>query len=323
MTDKVAELEERIGSEYGNVMGVAVLKNGETVWERYFNGFTAGRPTHVFSVTKSVLSLLLGIALDRGAIDGVERRVLDFFPDYTVKRGEKTIGRITLRDLLTMTAPYKYQTAPYTKYFSSDSWVKASLDLLGGKGEIGAFRYAPLIGPDILSGVLAAATGSTVLGFATENLFSPLGISVPGNVTFGSKDEQIALMTKGTDVSGWVADPQGINTAGWGLFLTLSDMVKIGRLCLNRGLWEGKRIVSAEWMDESTRTQSRWGERRYGYLWWVIDEKEHSFAALGDGGNTIYVNPAKNTVVVINALFKPRAKDGIGLIRERIEPLFE
>ncbi|HPF88259.1 MAG TPA: serine hydrolase [Candidatus Limiplasma sp.] len=314
-------LGECIRSDYGNTAGIIVQKGGETVYETYCNGFAADQPAHVFSVTKSIISLLIGIAMDQGRIGSVDRKVLAFFPDYTIKRGEKTIQRVTLRDMLTMTAPYKYKSAPYTKYFSSDSWVKASLDLLGGKGEIGPFRYAPLIGPDILSGILTKATGRSALDFAVENLFKPLHITVASNIVFHSKEEQIAIMTGGS-TSGWVADPQGINTAGWGLFLTPHDMAKIGRLLLNHGVWGNQQIVSDRWIKESTTPHSYWDNRPYGYLWWILDPQEHSFAALGDGGNTLYVNPAKDIVVAMTGLFKPRAKDRIGLIKEHIEPLF-
>ncbi len=96
--------------------------------------------------------------------------------------------------MLTMTAPYKYRFfVPYIKYFTSSDWVKFSLDLLGGHGKIGVFRYAPLIGPDILSGILVKATGQSVLDFAAENLFEPLGIKVEGNLLFESKEEQLAF----------------------------------------------------------------------------------------------------------------------------------
>lgn len=280
--EKITELEQVICRDYGNIAGIVAQKNGKTVYEGYFNGYSAERALHVFSVTKSVVNTLIGIAMDKGYIKSVDQKVLDFFPDYTVKRGEKTIQRVTIRDILTMTAPYKYKSAPYTKYFSSESWVKAALDLLGGKGEIGRFRYAPLIGPDILTGILTNATGCSTLDFAYENLFGPLGIHVDRNVVFHSKEEQIAIMTKANNISGWVADPQGINTAGWGLFLTSAEMAKIGHLYLNRGAWNGKQLVSAEWIDESTREHSRWNELglKYGYLWWVIDEEEHSYAAL-------------------------------------------
>jgi CubicO group peptidase (beta-lactamase class C family) len=94
-------------------------------------------------------------------------------------------------------------------------------------------------------------------------------------------------------------------------------------LYLNHGVWNGKQIVSSAWIDESTAVHSRSNKLNYGYLWWIIDENEHSFAALGDGGNVIYVNPAKNTVVAIASLFKPLAKDRIELIKTYIEPMLD
>ena len=323
--EKIAELAQTICRDYGNIAGVVVRQNGKTAYEGSFNGAAAGRALHVFSVTKSVVNALIGIALDKGFVCSIDQKVLDFFPDYTVKRGEKAIQRVTIRDILTMTAPYKYKSAPYTKYFTSESWVKSSLDLLGGKGEIGSFRYTPLIGPDILSGILTKAPGRSVLDFARENLFAPLGIHVDHNIVFHSKEEQLAIMTKESGISGWVADPQGINTAGWGLFLTPMEMAKIGQLYLNRGVWDGKQLLSGDWIDESTKEHSRWDELglKFGYLWWVIDEEEHSYAAMGDGGNVIYVNPAKNLVIAIASLFMPRPKDRIAFIKEVLEPMFE
>ena len=316
------ELENIISSGYSNTAGILVLKNGKTEYERYFNNYTPDTAVHVFSVTKSIFSVLIGIAIDQGYIRSIDQKVLAFFPDYAVKRGEKTMQHVSLRDLLTMTAPFKYKSAPYTKYFTSGSWVKAALDLLGGKGEIGQFRYTPLIGPDILSGIVTCATGRSALDFAKENLFSPLGIDVTENLTFQTKEEQLDIM-KNHHSRNWVADPQGINTAGWGLFLSPADMAKIGQLYLNHGAWSGKQIVSGAWIDESTTVHSRWNELAYGYLWWVIDENEHSFAALGDGGNAIYVNPAKNIVIAIASLFKPLAKDRIELIKTYIEPMLD
>lgn len=320
--DQIAALERTIASRYGNIAGMVVLKSGEKQYEHYFHGFDAESAFHVFSVTKSVLSVLIGIAVDRGLIGSVEQKVLEFFPDYVPKRGERTAQRVTIRDMLTMTAPFKYKSAPYTKYFSSESWVKSALDLLGGKGEIGQFRYTPLIGPDILSGILTSVTGQSALDFAQDALFRPLGIDVTQKIVFQSKEEQISIM-KDRHESGWVADPQGINTAGWGLFLTPTEMANIGQLYLNSGVWNGEQVVSAGWIAESTSEQSRcnqWGNLAYGYLWWLIDE--NSFAALGDGGNAIYVNRKSRLVVAIASLFKPSAEDRISLIRREIEPLF-
>jgi CubicO group peptidase (beta-lactamase class C family) len=220
-----------------------------------------------------------------------------------------------------MTAPYKYELEPYQEFFASENWVNAALDVLGGDKPIGEFMYSPIVGTHILSGILAKAAGSSILAFATEHLFSPLGIQVPHNVVLRNEEEHHAVMND-RNTTGWVVDPQGINTASWGLFLTSGDMAKIGQLYADGGVWKGKQLVPAEWIEESTREHSRWGELSYGYLWWMIDKNEHSYAALGDGGNVIYVNGKKKLVVSIASLFVPEVKDRIAFIMEHVEPLF-
>ena len=315
-------LKNIINSDYSNIAGIIVQKNGIRLYENYFNGYTAENALHVYSVTKSIFSVLIGIALDKGHIKSVDQKVLDFFPDYTVKTGEKTIQCVTIKNLLTMTAPYKYTFEPYEEYFASENWVKASLDFLGGEKPAGEFMYTPIIGTHILSGILVKATGQPVLDFAAENLFLPLGINVPHNVVLRNKEEHMAF-AQGKNTSGWVVDPQGINTASWGLNLTPVDMAKIGQLYLNGGIWAGKQILSAGWVDESTKEHSRWDKLSYGYLWWIINDNEHAYAAMGDGGNVIYVNTKKQMVISIASLFMPDAKDRIELILEHIEPLFE
>ena len=223
------KLEQIIREKYGNTGAIIVQKNGVSVYEYYENECTKNSPFHVFSVTKSILSILIGIAIDKGYIKSIHQPILDFFPDYIVKKREKTIQSITLYHMMTMTAPYKYKYAPYTKYFTSEDWVKSSLDLLGGKGKIGEFRYAPVIGPDIFSGIIENTTAMTVLNFAKKYLFEPLEIEVPGDIIFHNKEEQMEFY-KSKTVRGWVAGPTGTHTGGWGLVLTPQDMIKIGQL---------------------------------------------------------------------------------------------
>lgn len=323
---QITELEKIINSDYNNIAGMVVLKNSKTLYENYFNECNTTSRIHVYSVTKSIISILIGIAMDKGHIQSINQKILDFFPDYEVKRREKTIQNIALKDLLTMTAPYKFKFAPYTyiRYFMSDDYLKFTLDLLGGNEQVGKFRYTPLVGPDILSGIIMKATGQSVFDFATENLFSPLGITVEDNVIFHSAREQKAF-NKSKNISGWVADRAGINTAGWGLTLSPTDMAKIGQLYLDGGMWNGRQIVSTKWINESTTEQSRWEKINlpYGYLWWVVDDKEHSYAAMGDGGNAIYINTNKKIVISIASLFTSKVKDRIEFIKKYIEPIFE
>lgn len=149
-------------------------------------------------------------------------------------------------------------------------------------------------------------------------MFSPLGIKIPKNVFIQNKEEYFAFL-KDKYVTGWVVDSKGVNTAGWGLALSTVDMIKIGQLYLNNGIYNDKQIISSKWIHDSTREKSLYKELPYGYLWWIIDD---CYAALGDGGNVIFVNPQNKIVVAITSQFMPRAKDRIELIKNKIIPLF-
>lgn len=313
------ELVREIETEYSNTAGLAVLKNGKLIYEKYFDKHKETDTIHICSVTKSIISILIGMAVDQGYIRSVDQKVLEFFPDYSIKRGEKTLQNITLKNLLTMTAPYKYKSEPYTKVYGSKDWTKAALDLLGGNGDVGVFKYTT-VGTQILSGILQNAAGRSVLEFAAESLFIPLDISAPAQTIIANKEEHLAFLMD-RSVSGWVVDPKGVPTAGWGLTLSTRDMAKIGQLYLNQGAWSGRQIVSASWIQESTKEHTRWNEFPYGYLWWNLDsDGSGAFAALGDSGNTIYVNLKEQVVIAVACHFKPRAKDRIELINQYILP---
>lgn len=263
---------------------------------------------NVMSVTKSVIALLIGIAIDKVYIKSVDQKVIDFFPDYTVKRGEKTIYKVTLRHLLTMTAPYKYRSEPWTKVCTSDDWTKAALDLLGGRNGITCeFKYATL-GIQILSGVIQNASGMKCIDFANKYLFAPLGI--PAHTIHGAsdKDDQFDfLMNKVPKKNEWYSDPKDTVTAGWGLCLSAEDMAKIGVLILNGGKYDNKRIISTNWMDEMTAPRIALGERfgnmHYGYLWYRPYKDKRIVAAIGDGGNVIYVNIEQNISIGVTGGF--------------------
>lgn len=318
--DNIKQLENLIQEKYGNTAGIIVQKNNKVLYEQYFNGSNANHHFHVFSITKSVFATLVGIAVDQGLIKSIDELVLSFFPEYKVLDGEEGIKTITIKDLLTMSAPYKYEVEPYEQFFMSKNWIHAALDLLGGDKPKGSFHYAAIIGTHILSGILMKATNTSVFDYATEYLFNPLGIEVKENIILHNAQEQFAFY-EADNISGWVADEQGINPAGWGLTLTTQDLIKIGQLYLNEGMWEGKCILSKEWIHESTKEHSRWLalDLPYGYLWWVLD---HGFAAMGDGGNVLYVNVKEQLIIAITASFIPDANDRLDLIKQHIEPIF-
>ena len=309
-----------------NICQIYAIKNGVPVYDDCWHEYKTTDAVNVMSVTKSVMALLIGIAIDKGYIKSVDQKVIDFFPDYTVKRGEKTIYKVTLRHLLTMTAPYKYRSEPWTRVCTSNDWTKAALDLLGGRNGItGEFKYATL-GIQILSGVIQNASGMKCIDFANKYLFAPLGI--PEHTIHGAsdKDDQFDfLMNKAAKKNEWYSDPKDTVTAGWGLCLSAEDMAKIGVLILNGGEYDNNRIISTNWIDEMTAPRISLGERfgnmHYGYLWYRPFQDRETIAAIGDGGNVIYVNPENKISVGVTGTFKPRVFDRVAFIEKNILPL--
>ncbi|MCR5652515.1 MAG: beta-lactamase family protein [Ruminococcus sp.] len=316
---------ESTGNE-SNICQIYAIRNDATVFDECWRGYKTTDAVNVMSVTKGVMALLIGIAVDKGYIQNAEQKVLDFFPAYQVKRGEKTIYDVTLRHLLTMTAPYKYRSEPWTKVCTSNDWTKAALDLLGGRNGItGEFKYATL-GIQILSGVIENASGMKCIDFANQYLFAPLGI--PEHKIHGAsdKDDQFDyLMNKAPKKNEWYSDPKDTVTAGWGLCLSAMDMAKIGELVLNSGVFDSRRVISGDWIEEMAAPRIALGERfgnmSYGYLWYRPYKESQVIAAIGDGGNVIYVNPEKNISVGVTGTFKPRIFDRIAFIEDRVLPL--
>ena len=280
---------------------------------------------NVNSVTKGIMALLTGIALDKGYIRSVEEKVIDFFPDYTVKRGEKTIYDVTIRHLLTMTAPYKYRSEPWTKVCTSSDWTLAMLDFLGGrKGITGEFKYATL-GIQLLAGIIEHAAGMKCIEFANRYLFLPLGL--PERIPHGdsSKEDQFDyFMNKNPRKYEWYTDPQGTVTAGWGLCMSAKDMAKIGTLILDDGICDGKGIISEGYLKEMLKPRLKLGERmgfmNYGYLWYQPFDDREVYAAIGDSGNIIYINKDTKISVGITGTFKPRIFDRVEFIEKKVIP---
>jgi CubicO group peptidase (beta-lactamase class C family) len=301
------------------------MRNEEPVYEDLWRGFRSEDAINVNSVTKGVMAILAGIAVDKGAIASIDEKVLAFFPDYQVKRGEKTIYDVTIRHLLTMTAPYKGKSEPWKKVCTSMDWTKAALDFLGGRNGItGEFRYATL-GIQILAGIIERATGEKCIDFANRNLFIPLGI--PEHTIHGdsSKEDQFDFfMNKGPRKNEWYSDPQGVVTAGWGLCASGKDLAKIGSMVLNEGRYKDNQIVSSEWIRQMTTPYLKLGERfgsmEYGYLWYKPFEDRDVYAAIGDSGNIIYVNKEMNLAVGMTGTFKPRIFDRVEFIEKKVIP---
>ncbi len=315
-------IESSTGNER-NICQIYALQGGKPVYDDCWHGFKTEDAMNVNSVTKGVTALLAGIALDKGYIKSVDQKVMDFFPDYTVKRGEKTIYDVTVRHLLTMTAPYKGKSEPWKKVCTSQDWTLTTLDYLGGrKGITGEFRYATL-GVQILIGIIERASGEKCVDFANRYLFEPLAL--PKRIPHGdsSKEDQFDFfMNKNPRKYEWYSDPQGTVTAGWGLCMSARDMAVIGAMVLGDGEYEGRRIVSEEYVDEMLSPHIKLGERfgnmNYGYLWYKPYDDREVYAAIGDSGNIIYVNKAENVSVGITGTFKPRIFDRVDFIERKV-----
>ena len=311
-----------------NICQICAMKDGEIVYEDSWRGFGPDDAVNVNSVTKGVMALLAGIARDKGFIKSVDEKVIDFFPDYQVKRGEKTIYDVTIKHLITMTAPYKYKSEPWTKVCTSDDWTKAALDLLGGRSGItGEFKYATL-GIQILAGIIENATGEKCIDFANKNLFVPLGIAEHTMHGDSNKEDQFNFfMNKGPSKNEWYSDPKDTVTAGWGLCATGRDLARMGDMVAHDGSYKGKQVISETWIKEMLtpfqKLGVRFGFMEYGYLWYKPFAEREVYAAIGDSGNIIYVNKEKNISVGVTGTFKPRIFDRALFIEKNVLPLIK
>jgi CubicO group peptidase (beta-lactamase class C family) len=267
------------------VMSLLVARNSVLVGEEYFRNDGREVLYHVRSVTKSVVSLLFGIAVDRGLIRSLDATVNDYLGDSYDAIPAST-GTITIRNLLTMSGGFQWEEFQTTS--SLDSWFYATdhvqrvlqLPVVNTPGTTFTYNTAAC---QLLSAIFKKATGVNLLEFARQNLFEPIGI-------VGDRP--------------WVADERGYNYGGYQLSLKPMDMVNLGSLYINEGVVDGRRIVSADWVRASTRTQIATNniipfESGYGYLWWIGRTGQYDyFFANGYGGQFIVVVPALQLVVV-------------------------
>ncbi len=313
--DKLALLNTAIQTQYTNLNGIIIVKNGYLALEKYYRRKNAMTVHSVASVTKSVTSALVGIAIGQGYIKSVDERVLDFFPEYTFAFTEKRKYDVSLRHLLTMTAPYPFKNwrEPLDKMRRQSNWVGYAIVMLGQGGRLGTFKYSTA-GAHLLSAVITRATGKCAREYANENLFRPLGMAeIPDNELQTYELEDVF----GRRVKGWVHDPKGNSAGGWGLTLTLRDMARFGYLYLNDGFWNNKQILPETWVADTTAINSN----GYGYMWWLRSVGGHfAYAAMGDGGNMICCIPEKDLVIAIASQIIRRPRDRWTLIERVILP---
>jgi CubicO group peptidase (beta-lactamase class C family) len=305
-------------SQLDNVHAVLVVRHGKLVFEQYFTGAdehlgsNAGIVTFgptvrhdERSVSKSVVSLVMGIAIDHGWIKSIDAPVFSFFPEYaSLATPEKS--RITIRDLLTMSSGLEWheEDVPYTSRHNSEIAMDSSSDplraalapdLAAAPGKIWNYNSGST---EVLGEILKKATGKPVDQLAATLLFAPLGI---------------------TDFT-WYKHPDGSPHAAGGLRLRPRDLAKIGQLVLQRGSWNGTQVISSAWIDAATAPHIM-GEALffYGYQFWLgrslVNGHEVEWpAAVGLGGQRLYVIPELDMVVAVNSgMYKSERQGSVAL----------
>jgi len=299
---RLQAMEDAIRSEeFKKITSVLIARNGKLIYESYFEGDAATlRDTR--SVTKAITGMLVGIAIDHGRLAGVHTRVLPLLADERpVQNPDPRKEQITVEDFLTMSSVLECNDwndssrGNEERMYLVEDWTQFTLDLpVRGfassekkpKPELGVRRFSYCTaGVFTLGRVLERVTGKPVEEFARESLFAPLGIQE----------------------ARWVFSPLGLAQTGGGLRLASRDLLKLGMLYAQGGRWNGRRIVSEDWVKTSTRPHARIDDQtEYGYLWWLRafasgDEKHSAYYMSGNGGNKVVVFPELALVVVITS----------------------
>jgi CubicO group peptidase (beta-lactamase class C family) len=268
----------RAASELPRIHSLLVSLRGDLVLERYFNGRRATSLSNIKSASKSIISALVGLAIDRGHIKDVDEPIARFFPELAEIPGDAR-REITVEDLLTMRSGLESTSnRNYGAWVQSRNWVRYALTR-PMIHEPGSEMQYSTGNTHLLSAILTKATGKSTWQFAQETLAKPLGFSLPQ----------------------WQRDPQGIYFGGNEMVMTPRQMVAVGELYLNRGRAAGRQLLPEEWIEASLvpRGRSSISEQQYGYGWWIREIAEQdAFYAWGFGGQFIFVVPDLDLVVV-------------------------
>lgn len=297
----VREILNRVRSQpdFRTVRGVVIVRHGTLVAEAYFGGYTNETPKNVHSVSKSVTSLAVGIAMDRGLLSGVHTPLADLLPHYAHRLTDPPRNRITLHHALTMTGGLAWNETAVTFWTHADSVdYVLTRDVAAEPGA--EFLYSSGLS-HVIAEVNNRASGLSHLAFVRKHLFRPLGITA----------------------ASWDQDLNGRHWGGTGLRIRPRDMAKIGQLTLQEGLWEGRRLVSREWIAESTRghTADIAGAPNYGYQWWI--RPQGRFLAHGYNGQYIGVDPEADIVMTMITLSEqsPRPQETYRYYFEQLQDL--
>jgi CubicO group peptidase (beta-lactamase class C family) len=281
-------------ADFELVRAVVAATSDEILLERYAES-EAETTWNVHGVIGSVMSTLVGIAVDEGLVEGPDAPLAELLPQHA-EAMSPAVARTTLRQLLTMTGGFPKGM----EFTTADDWVRTILENPSARPG-GDFTYSQATA-HLLAAIVARAGEVSVLDFARSRLFDPLGIdtrpAMQGPAGIGRTPEFVEAGFA------WTRDPQGVH-AGWnGLKLRPRDLVELGRLVLADGIRDGEQLVSKAWLDDATSRQVPVTGARdgYGYLWWTDElDGEHAAIAHGAGGQLLVVVPARDLVVVTAA----------------------
>lgn len=264
-----------------------VSRGDQLEFEQYYNDRDPLRPANMKSASKSVISALVGIAIDQGIIESVDVKVADYFPELIEDSDEPDKQQITIENLLTMQSGLETTSnRNYGKWVLSDNWVEFALNqpLVAQPGTRMLYSTGST---HLLSAIITRASGMSAKQFAQENLSQPLGFSM----------------------SYWSQDPQGIYFGGNDMEMTPRQMLAFGRLYLNDGRVDDEQVISKSWVQNShqPRARSPRGQGRfYGYGWWLRDLAGMQVpVAWGYGGQLIFVVKELDLVVVATSESTP------------------
>ena len=277
-----------LDGKLANVDSIVIVRHGVLVYEHYFDyldpvTFDAAHKHDGHSMAKGVVSLLVGIAMDRGLIKDLDTPIFSYFPEYADLRTPEK-NRIRLRDLLTMSSGLHSSNSESNLHHDHDPYRHVlEMALVSDPGT--SFEYNSL-GTELIGAILQKVSGKSVDILAQENIFAPLGIN---------------------DIDWYGRLGNDVPTSSSGLRLSPRDWAKIGQLVLHHGIWEGKQIVPASWIAQSTTEQLKARKPySYGFQWWLGRSRHegHSVewtAAFGFNGQKTIIIPELDTVVVFNA----------------------
>jgi CubicO group peptidase (beta-lactamase class C family) len=279
--EKLPEVAGQIFS-IGSVESIMIEREGEIIHQDFRGRMNPNRATNIKSASKSILSLLIGIAIEEGYIERIHEPIGSYFPEFFEANPDSVKESITIRDLLTMRAGLESTSIRnYGRWVVSSNWVNFALsrDMVAEPG--GRMVYSTGTS-HLLSVILAKASGMSTRAFADRYLFEPMDM----------------------ELGGWDRDPQGYHMGGNNMAMRPADMLKIGRMMMNLGEYNGRQIVPAQWILESVEvyTRSNFNPYDFGYMWWrrPVNGYEMIFA-WGHGGQYIMMLPEIDTVIVMTS----------------------